>query len=106
MGRGVAGALEKLSKALAAVAHDIAQLKLDIAKLDARVAAVDTQVAAMHRRLDTPLPREGDNARGRDLDLEREVFAAFKAPRKPTREKKTTSSRKKPAKQSAGRARR
>jgi hypothetical protein len=31
MDRGIANALEKLSKALAAVAHDIAQLKLDIA---------------------------------------------------------------------------
>jgi hypothetical protein len=106
MDRGIASALEKLSKALAAVAHDIAQLKLDIAKLDARVAVIDTQVAAVHRRLDTPPARGGDNGRGRDLDLEREVFGAFKAPRKPTREKKTTAGSKKPAKRSAGRAHR
>jgi hypothetical protein len=76
------GALEKLSKALAAVAHDFAQLKLDIAKLDARVAVIDTQVAAVHRRLDTPLLREGDNARGRDLDLEREVFRRVQSTQK------------------------
>jgi septal ring factor EnvC (AmiA/AmiB activator) len=106
MDRGIANALEKLAKAVAAVAHDVAQLKLDIAKLDARVAAIDTQIAAVHRRLDTPLPREGDNRGGRDLDLEREVFAAFKAPRKPMHAKKTTPASKKPAQRSVRRARR
>ena len=113
MDRGTASAFEKLAKALAAIAHDTAQLKLDIAKLDARVVAIDAHVAAMNRRLDTPPLPESDAGRGRDLDLEREVFGAFKAPRMPSSEKRKgqqpprkTASRKKPAKRSAGRVRR
>jgi hypothetical protein len=114
MDRGIANTLEKLAKALAAIAGDIAQLKLDIAKLDARVAAIDIQVAGIHRRLDASPPQESDEGRGRDLDLEREVFGAFKAPRKLSTEKskgqsqsvrKTPGHKRKPAKQSARRAR-
>jgi hypothetical protein len=87
MDRGIANTLEKLVMALEAIAGDIAQLKLDITKLDARIAAIDIQVAGIHRRLDASPPKESDEGPGRDLDLEREVFGAFKAPRKPSTKK-------------------
>ena len=76
MDRDIAKALEKLAKAVGVIGQDVVQLKLDLAKLDARMGAIDGQVTGISRRLDHSPGKEADE--GRDLDLEREVFGAFR----------------------------
>jgi hypothetical protein len=76
MDRDIAKALEKLAKAVGVIGQDVVQLKLDLAKLDARMGAIDGQVTGISRRLDHSPRKEADE--GRDLDLEREVFGAFR----------------------------
>jgi hypothetical protein len=82
MDRKTQALLEKLGKAVEGIADSIAQLQLDLAKVSARLAAMDDRLAGLGRRPDRDDGERAPQAPERDLDLERQVFAKFAAPRR------------------------